>query len=147
MVHPSAPKSAAISVGQQSRLVTCTADPLSLTAAVAQGVPLELSGKVRWACISLMLLRVGLLIKPRAVRARALMVLRLGALPCIKTATIYSAVLVSTPLSAATDGNHVYRAAWVWQDCNGGWGISCGLLSRRPCLNSQNCLLGCGNWL
>ena len=93
--------------------MTCSADPLSLTAAVAQGVPLELSGKVRWACISLMLLRVGLLIKPRAVRARALMVLRLGALPCIKTATIYSAVLVSAPLSASTDGNHVYRAAWV----------------------------------
>ncbi|KAK9914839.1 hypothetical protein WJX75_001179 [Coccomyxa subellipsoidea] len=62
-------------------------------ALTAEGVPLELSGKVRWACISLMLLRVGLLIKPRAVRARALMVLRLGALPCIKTATIYSAVL------------------------------------------------------
>lgn len=69
-----------------------------VASSAVQGVPLELSGRLRWACISLMLLRAGLLIKPRTFRARLMMVLRLGALPCIKTATLYSAVLVSRTL-------------------------------------------------
>lgn len=59
---------------------------------------MELAERLRWACMSVLLLRAGLLIKPRAFRARLLMSLRLGAIPCVKTATIYGLVLVSRPI-------------------------------------------------
>lgn len=68
-----------------------------------QGVPVELSAQVCWACMSLMLLRAGLLVKLRAFRARKLMLLRLGVLPCLKTASTYSAILVSHLLVSSCD--------------------------------------------
>ncbi|CAL8468294.1 g7834 [Coccomyxa elongata] len=58
-----------------------------------EGVPVELSAQVCWACISVMLLKAGLLLKLRAFRARKLAMLRLGVLPCLKTASAYSFLL------------------------------------------------------
>ena len=60
-----------------------------------QGVLVELSAQVCWACISVMLLRAGLLVKLRAFRARKLALLRPGVVPCLITAGTFAGVLVS----------------------------------------------------
>lgn len=74
-----------------------------------QGIPVELSAQVCWACISVMLLRAGLLVKLRAFRARKLAMLRLGVLPCLTTGSTYAGVMVSREYW------QVYFAVIAWE--------------------------------
>ena len=62
-----------------------------------QGVPLGWSSKIKWACLAVILMRAGLLIRLKTLRLRLMPLLRFGAVPSLKAAITYASFLVSKP--------------------------------------------------
>ena len=81
-----------------------------------QGVPLELSSKVAWACLAVALLRAGLVIRHRVLAKHWLLIIRLGVLPCLKEITTLATVMVRLCSIPANSGCPIFYARCMSAD-------------------------------